>query len=109
MTLEGAVASQRPILAEYSPALLDQMIAVVTASTVTAYALYTMSPQTVAKFHTQLLPATLPFVLYGVFRYLYLVFREKSGENPVQAIFRDPASLINGALYAGAVALVLYR
>src|SRR6266850_2595793 len=73
LTLEADAARHRPILAEYSAGLLDQMIAVVTASTVTAYALYTMSPETVAKFHTQLLPATLPFVLYGIFRYLYLL------------------------------------
>jgi len=76
---EGATR-HRPNLAEYSPALLDQMIAVVTASTVTAYALYTMSPETVAKFHTHLLPATLPFVLYGVFRYLYLLYQRRIGE-----------------------------
>src|SRR5215813_5404203 len=56
VTLDQDAARHRPILAEYSPALLDQMIAVVTASTVTAYALYTMSPETVAKFHTHLLP-----------------------------------------------------
>ena len=61
----GAAAAHRPILAEYSEGFLDQMIAVVTASTVTAYALYTMSPETVAKFQTRLLPVTLPFVLYG--------------------------------------------
>ena len=83
LTLEGSAARHRPILAEYSAALLDQMIAVVTASTVTAYALYTMSPETVAKFHTSLLPATLPFVLYGIFRYLYLLYRRHLGGNPV--------------------------
>ena len=65
LTLKGDAAAHRPILAEYSEGFLDQMIAVVTASTVTAYALYTMSPETVAKFHTRLLPVTLPFVLYG--------------------------------------------
>ena len=60
LTLHGDAAAHRPILAEYSEGFLDQMIAVVTASTVTAYALYTMSPETVAKFHTRLLPLTLP-------------------------------------------------
>src|SRR5262249_49339181 len=82
VVVEQDAARHRPILAEYSPALLDQMIAVVTASTVTAYALYTMSPETVAKFHTHLLPATLPFVLYGIFRYLYLLYQRRLGGNP---------------------------
>src|SRR5206468_582163 len=53
LALGAEAARHRPILAEYNAGLLDQMIAVVTASTVTAYALYTMSPETVAKFHTQ--------------------------------------------------------
>ncbi len=82
LTLGEDALRHRPILAEYSAGLLDQMIAVVTASTVTAYALYTMSPETVAKFHTNLLPATLPFVLYGIFRYLYLLYRRQLGEIP---------------------------
>ena len=82
LTLHGDAAEHRPILAEYSEGFLDQMIAVVTASTVTAYALYTMSPETVAEFGTRLLPLTLPFVLYGIFRYLYLLYRRQLGGNP---------------------------
>ena len=73
-----------PILADYSEGFLDQMISVVTASTVTTYALYTMSPETVAKFHTRLLPLTLPFVLYGIFRYLYLAVPARPGRQPVR-------------------------
>ena len=79
------------------------MIAVVTASTVTAYALYTMSPETVAKFHTRLLPLTLPFVLYGIFRYLYLLYRRELGGNPSDLLLTDRALLVNtAALDAGA-------
>ena len=89
LTLEADAARHRPILAEYSAGLLDQMIAVVTASTVTAYALYTMSPETVAKFHTPLLPATLPFVLYGIFRYLYLLYRKQLGGNPSELFLSE--------------------
>src|SRR5205807_2209663 len=98
----------RPILAEYSAGLLDQMIAVVTASTVTAYALYTMSPETVAKFHTQLLPATLPFVLYGIFRYLYLLYRRQLGGNPSELFLHDRALLVNTACWIVAVLLIIY-
>jgi 4-hydroxybenzoate polyprenyltransferase len=108
LTLDGDAARHRPILAEYSAGLLDQMIAVVTASTVTAYALYTMSPETVAKFHTQLLPATLPFVLYGIFRYLYLLYRRRLGGNPSELFLNDRALLVNTACWVLAVLLIIY-
>jgi 4-hydroxybenzoate polyprenyltransferase len=108
LTLDRDAASHRPILKEYSPALLDQMIAVVTASTVTAYALYTMSPETVAKFHTHLLPVTLPFVLYGVFRYLYLLYHRQLGGNPSEIFLSDRALLVNTGLWIGAVLAILY-
>jgi len=108
LTLEGEAARHRPILAEYSAGLLDQMIAVVTASTVTAYALYTMSPETVAKFQTQLLPATLPFVLYGIFRYLYLLYRRQLGGNPSELFLNDRALLLNTIGWILAVLLIIY-
>jgi len=108
LTLEGEALHHRPVLAEYSAALLDQMIAVVTASTVTAYALYTMSPETVAKFRTQLLPATLPFVLYGIFRYLYLLYRRQLGGAPSEAFLSDRALLLNTLGWIAAVLLIIY-
>jgi 4-hydroxybenzoate polyprenyltransferase len=108
VVLEQDAARHRPILAEYSPALLDQMIAVVTASTVTAYALYTMSPETVAKFHTHWLPATLPFVLYGIFRYLYLLYQRRLGGNPSELLLSDRALLINTVCWICAVLLIIY-
>src|SRR5438309_5223216 len=108
LALGAEAGRHRPILAEYSAGLLDQMIAVVTASTVTAYALYTMSPETVAKFHTQLLPATLPFVLYGIFRYLYLLYRRQLGGNPSELFLNDRALLINTACWIAAVLLIIY-
>jgi hypothetical protein len=84
------------------------MIAVVTASAVTAYALYTMSPETVAKFHTRLLPLTLPFVLYGIFRYLYLLYRRELGGNPSDLVLSDRALLVNTALWMTAVLVLIY-
>jgi 4-hydroxybenzoate polyprenyltransferase len=108
LTLEGEAARHRPILAEYSAGLLDQMIAVVTASTVTAYALYTMSPETVAKFHTHWLPVTLPFVLYGIFRYLYLLYRKELGGNPSEVVLNDRPLLINALCWIAAVLVILY-
>jgi 4-hydroxybenzoate polyprenyltransferase len=108
LTLGEDARRHRPILAEYSAGLLDQMIAVVTASTVTAYALYTMSPETVAKFHTPLLPVTLPFVLYGIFRYLYLLYRRELGGNPSELFLNDRPLLLNTACWMLAVVLILY-
>ena len=108
LTLGEAAADHRRILAEYSAGLLDQMIAVVTASTVTAYALYTMSPETVAKFDTHLLPATLPFVLYGIFRYLYLLYRRQLGGNPSEVVLHDRPLLVNTVLWIVAVTVIIY-
>jgi 4-hydroxybenzoate polyprenyltransferase len=108
LTLEADAARHRPILAEYSAGLLDQMIAVVTASTVTAYALYTMSPETVAKFHTSLLPITVPFVLYGIFRYLYLLYRRQLGGNPSETVVRDRPLLLNTLLWLLVVLVLIY-
>jgi len=108
LALQADADRHRPILAEYSPAFLDQMISVVTASSVTAYALYTMSPETVAKFHTPLLPATLPFVLYGIFRYLYLLYHRKLGGNPTDMVLHDRPLLLNTALWLLVVLLIIY-
>jgi len=108
LSLTGEAAGHRPILAEYSVGFLDQMIAVVTASTVTAYALYTMSPETVAKFHTRLLPLTLPFVLYGIFRYLYLLYRRELGGNPSDLLLSDRALMLNTLLWMGALVVIIY-
>jgi 4-hydroxybenzoate polyprenyltransferase len=108
LTLQGHAAAHRPILAEYSEGFLDQMVAVVTASTVTAYALYTMSPDTVAKFHTRLLPVTLPFVLYGIFRYLYLLYRREMGGNPSDLLLNDRALLVNTVLWMVALLAIIY-
>lgn len=107
-TLRGDAAAHRPILAEYSEGFLDQMVAVVTASTVTAYALYTMSPETVAKFNTRLLPVTLPFVLYGVFRYLYLLYRRELGGNPSDLLLNDRPLLVNTGLWMLALLTIIY-
>jgi 4-hydroxybenzoate polyprenyltransferase len=106
--LENKAAEHRPILKEYSAYLLDQMIAVVTASTLIAYCLYTISPETVDKFGTSRLIWTTPFVLYGIFRYLYLVHLKGKGGSPEEIIIQDRPMLLNIVLWIGAVILVLY-
>jgi 4-hydroxybenzoate polyprenyltransferase len=106
--LADGATSHRPILQEYSPYLLDQMISVVTASTLVAYAFYTINPETVEKFHTSHLSLTLPFLLYGIFRYLYLVHQKEGGGSPAETLLNDRPLLACVALWALAVALIIY-
>ena len=102
-------SGQRPVLSHYSPAFLDQMINVVTASTVVAYAMYAISPETVEKFQTQHLIYTIPMVLFGIFRYLYLIYQKPSNRNPTEAILRDAPFLINLFIWAMAAVWIVYR
>jgi 4-hydroxybenzoate polyprenyltransferase len=107
--LADGATGHRPILGEYSAYLLDQMIAVVTASTLVAYIFYTISPETQAKFDTQWLGLTIPFPLYGIFRYLYLVHLREGGGSPADLLLTDRPLLACVALWALAVALIIYR
>jgi len=103
----GAIGHRR-ILEEYSPYLLDQMIAVVTASTLVAYTLYTTDAATTARLGTPRLGLTIPFVLYGIFRYLYLVHQKRGGGNPSAMLVTDRPLLACVALWALSVAVILY-
>jgi 4-hydroxybenzoate polyprenyltransferase len=105
---DGAVEHRR-ILGEYSPYLLDQMIGVVTASTLVAYILATISPETIAKYRTDSLGLTIPFPLYGIFRYLYLVHLKGGGGSPTSMLINDRPLLVCVALWAAAVVLIVYR
>jgi 4-hydroxybenzoate polyprenyltransferase len=107
VSLEDA-AGHRRILKEYSPYLLDQMIAVVTASCLTAYAFYTLAPETVEKYRTDRLAWTIPFVIYGIFRYLYLVHRKEQGGSPSEVLLTDRPLLVAVALWAAAVVAIVY-
>jgi 4-hydroxybenzoate polyprenyltransferase len=107
--LADDAASHRPILGEYSPYLLDQMISVVTASTLIAYVFYTISPETEQKFGTAWLGLTIPFPLYGIFRYLYLVHQRKGGGSPADLLLTDRPLLVCVTLWAVVVVLIIYR
>lgn len=106
--LESGAAEHRRILDEYTPRFLDQMIAVVTAGALVSYALYTMSPDVAQKLGTPHLNLTIPFVIYGLLRYLYLVYARNQGGNPSSTILGDPSLLINGGLWFLAVFALLY-
>ncbi|OGC96397.1 MAG: hypothetical protein A2W25_06775 [candidate division Zixibacteria bacterium RBG_16_53_22] len=104
--LTNDAVSHRRSLEYYSVPFLDQMISVVTASTVVAYAFYTLSPEVVEHFGTKWLSLTIPFVLYGIFRYLFLIFKKDQGGSPTKLLLTDPPLLICILLWLMAVILV---
>jgi 4-hydroxybenzoate polyprenyltransferase len=109
VSLTTSATGHRKILAEYSPYLLDQMISVVTASCLTAYAFYTMAPDTVQKYRTERLAWTIPFVIYGIFRYLYLVHQKEKGGSPTDHLVTDRPLLLNVFLWALALLWIVYN
>jgi len=104
---DGAI-NHRPILGEYSAYLLDQMIAIVAAATLISYIFYTISPETIEKFGTSWLGATIPFPLYGIFRYLYLVHKREGGGSPADLLIGDRPLLGCVTLWVLAVVLIIY-
>ena len=109
LTLLGEDATgHRRILEEYTPYLLDQMVAVVTASTLIAYSFYATSSETAGRLGTSRLGLTIPFVLYGIFRYLYLVHQKRGGGSPAALLLTDRPLLACVGLWALCVALILY-
>jgi 4-hydroxybenzoate polyprenyltransferase len=105
--LEEGAASHRRILDEYSTLFLDQMIVTVTSATVIAYSIYTFSAGTLPDDQSMML--TIPFVLYGLFRYLYLIYQRNEGGSPETLLLRDVPLLITVLLWGLSVVLVLYR
>ncbi len=106
--LDDEAKEHRKVLRRYDVLLLDQMISVVTAGTVILYAVYTLSDETVQRFGSDNLKYTIPFVLYGIYRYLYLVYRKQKGGSPEMILLTDGATIINLILYAITVAIVIY-
>jgi len=107
-SLSDQARGHRKILAEYSPYLLDQMIQIVAASCVTAYAFYTLAPETHEKYQTNALAWTIPFVIYGVFRYLYLVHQKEQGGSPTEILVTDRPLLLTVALWALVIVAIVY-
>ena len=87
-------SSHRRILSEYSLPFLDQLIGIVTAATIVSYAIYTLSPEVTRRLGSSSMILTLPFVIYGIFRYLYLVHLREGGGSPARDLLADRALLI---------------
>ncbi len=106
---DGAGAFRyRKSLDEYSVRFLDQMINVTTATALMGYILYTVSGDAVRKFGNTRLVFTTPFVIYGIFRYLYLVYLKKEGGNPSESFLNDKPLLINVVFWGLSVILLVY-
>jgi 4-hydroxybenzoate polyprenyltransferase len=107
IALDGAVGDHRPVLEEYSPALLDNMISISAAGVITAYALYTVDEATVSLHGTDKLLWTLPFVLYGVFRYTYLLHKRGGGGDAAWDLLHDRHLAAAGAGWLAATVWIL--
>lgn len=99
ISLNDMVGTHRRVLSEYGVTFLDQMIAVAAAGSLMSYALYTVSEETVVHFGTRNLVFTVPFVIYGIFRYLFLIYRKALGRNPTSLVLGDPPLLVNIGLW----------
>ena len=108
LLLPEKAENHRRVLKHYSSYFLDQMIAVVTSATVMSYMLYTVSEQTVQFFGTRHLIWTVPFVLYGIFRYLYLVHQKAEGGDPADAILGDLPMVLNFLLWVMTCIIIIY-
>ena len=107
MAFESTGESGRTVLKHYSVAFLDQAIAMMTAVTLMCYALYTVDDQTVRHFESKAMLLTVPSVMYGLFRYIYIIYRLDKGKDPAATLARDWPSLVNLAVWIGLVILVI--
>lgn len=108
--LESGASSHRRVLEHYSAELLDQMIVIVATSVILCYILYTIWPSTIEKFGSNHLVYTVPFVIYGIFRYFYLIHQRQSGGDPTGALLTDVPLIVDVLLYGCvAVAVIHYQ
>lgn len=107
-SLGDGAAAHRGILAEYTTPFIDKMISALASMTVMSYALYTIDPGVIARLRTDGLVMTLPLVLFGVFRYLYLVHRRDKGGSPTEVVLTDRGVQAIVALYLVVVVVCIY-
>jgi len=102
-------SNTRKTLNQYNIVLLDQLISITTATTLISYIIYVINPDIQQKFHTRQLYLTVPFVVFGIFRYLYLTYSEGKGESPSEIIFSDLPFFLNIILWVGVfIAIIFY-
>jgi len=107
-TLNRDARQHRISLSDYSEHLIDQMMSIVGAGAIVTYALYTVSAETVQRIGSNFLMLTTPFVIFGLFRYLYLVQQQKGGGDPTKIFWNDLQTIINVILWVSCAALIIY-
>jgi 4-hydroxybenzoate polyprenyltransferase len=105
---QGLGTKQRSVLMDYSAQLLDYMIVISVSLSVMTYSLYVVDPETVKRLNTNRLVYTIPFVVYFIFKYLYLIYKKKEGSDPAELVTRDTGIIVTAVLYAVTVIVLLY-
>lgn len=106
--LRAAAAGHRKVLADYRLLLLDQFLAICSGVIILAYALYTLSGEVSRRPGGSHMIYTVPFVVYGIFRYLYLVYVRKKGGDPAEIVYTDKPMLVNLLLWVSSIFIILY-
>jgi 4-hydroxybenzoate polyprenyltransferase len=99
----------RKVLGQYSLNFADQMATVAATGVIVCYALYTVAPRTISVFQTERLIYTTPFVVFGIFRFMYLEYVSGKGENTTRALATDLPMIINVLLYVFATVVIVYK
>ena len=108
VAMTDGASAHRGVLAQYSVRLLDQMLAIVAGATLVSYMIYTVSAEVEAKLGTRYLYLTVPFVAFGILRYLYLVDARNEGGYPARLLIRDMPLLLTVLLWIAADVILLY-
>ena len=103
------IEKQRKVLDHYAIEFTEQMNTIAATGTIICYALYTVSSKAISTFQTDKLIYTTPFVIYGIFRYLYLIHKKNLGESPTQIVTKDIPIIINTIIWFIASALIIYK
>lgn len=109
LTADTTHSSTRKVLTNYTVGFTDQMATVSAAAVIICYALYTTSQRTIDIFKTEDLIFTTPFVVFGIFRYMYLVYKYDQGENTTEIMLHDVPMIVNILLYSAVVVIILYK
>jgi len=107
-SLQENAGSHRKVLKEYETGFLQHIPYVLVSSTIVCYMLYTVSPEAMHKFGSKNLIYTTPFVIYGLFRYVFIAYEKKKGADPTQVLFQDLPTVLNIILWLVTVGLIIY-